>query len=339
MPEDRTRDLVRRRLTLEHMRIFNECATNTSFAKAADALGLAQPQVTKRISELEQHLGLKLFDRGARGASLTTAGAQLLERTVRVLNSTERLIEHAQNISTGDLGALSIACYPVHVERMLGRCLGEFARTHPRISVDLTQMRDDRRRRWGRSLFEELRDGEVDLAIGPPHTGDGLDGFQLYVANIVALVPADDPHRHARFISIEHLRERLLLIAPPRFFSREVVATAAREAQFELNAGIQSSNPPALLVLGREGLGIPVVPDDYPLVGQQVNQYPCVTKMDGTPLQTPVWVHWRDKEARTPAVEAFVALLRSAASAESNEGRLRETYYHADLSAGTITIP
>jgi DNA-binding transcriptional LysR family regulator len=70
-----------------------------------------------------------------------------------VINSIDRLEEFAQNLAAGQDGTVSIACYPVHIERFLGRVIGSFRLDHPRVRFDLTRLRDDRRRGLGRSLL------------------------------------------------------------------------------------------------------------------------------------------------------------------------------------------
>jgi DNA-binding transcriptional LysR family regulator len=322
-------------ITVQRLQCFVEAAEQQSFRRAADALNVTQPALSQHIQVLERILRVSLFERSARGVKLTPIGQQLVVRARAVLNSVERLEEFADNLAAGQDGTISIACYPVHIERFLGSVIGAFRRDHPRIRLDLTRLRDDRRRGLGRSLLEELRDGEVDLAMAPRDPKLSLEGIKVYDAKILALVPDSDPYRHQPTIPIEGLRGRPVLIAPPKYFSRRAVENLARDSGFDLQVEADSSTPSALLVLGRQGLGIPILPDDYPLVGQQRYPYPVLTSQDGTEVATPVWLQWRSEGSPGPLIASFLQYVRHEVEYERRHGRRRECYYQADLSPAT----
>lgn len=328
-----TSEFPQPKLKLESVHLFVRTANESSFRKAADKLNMSPAAVKEHVDNLERDLGITLFERSRTGIRLTRAGQEILQQADQILRASNRLTEYAKGLGDGSSGTVSIACYPVHVERFLGNVMGDFAKEHPGVRIDLSQMRDDRRRTWGRSLFEELRDGHVDLAIGPPHvqSGLGLDGFKIYIARIVALLPDSDDDRGSKSIPISMLKGKPLLIAPEGFFSRERVTQAARESGFELTVALQSSNPPALLTLGRNGLGIPVLPDDYPLVGQQRFPYPVILDRSGMPIQTEVWLHWRAKTLLPESVKEFIECAKQAVQNEARSGRRYEEYYKAEI--------
>lgn len=161
----------------------------------------------------------------------------------------------------------------------------------------------------------------------------GLEGTKAYDARILALVPDEHAYRHASRMPITALKGERILIAPDRYFSREAVSAAAREAGIELTVAAQSSTPTALLALGRNGLGIPVLPDDYPLVGQQRFPYPVLTSSNEDEVKTEVWLQWRSYSLLSPAVQRFLDFAREEIEYELASGRRHEPYYGADLSA------
>lgn len=323
---------LKRELTYLQVKVALECADAGSFNIAARNLGMQQPKVTKNIRDLEKLVGFDLFIRTNRGSHTTAAGQQFLDRLRESNESLERALRYAINSAEGDAGYVSIACYPVHVERFLGHALGKFRASHPHVVVDLTNMRNDRRRNLGRSLLDEVADGVVEIAIGPSHNDERLSRLPLYVASIVAVVPNSHEMRRAKYIPISELKELPALIAPPEFFSRQRVSELAMESGFELRVAAESSSPSALLVLGREGFGVPILPDDYPLVGQHIEPYPIVCAGDGTPVQTEVSAYWRTEESTPHAVQSLIEVLRLETEREREFGRRRENYYNADLS-------
>lgn len=318
--------------TVEQIHYFLELAKTGSQRKAAEALGTTQPNVRNKVSDLGKALQMELVSTTQRGTELTDQGRQLVERAEAFIAEYHRLIRHARNLREGETGVLSIACYPVHIERFLSRVIGQFREKHPHVELDLTQMRDDRRRAWGRTLFDELIGGEVELAMGPPHLDMGLEGVKAYDAKLVAMVADDHSHRMSPTIPITELKDQQLLIAPEKYFSRERVSKAAEDAGFAITVSAQSSSPTALLSLGRQGLGIPILPDDYPLVGQHRFPYPTIESLDGELLSTEVWLQWKSGRALSYGASNFITIAKQEIQSEIDRGmRSKETYYHADL--------
>lgn len=303
-------------VTLQRLAYFAAVAENESFRQAAQTVSIQQSGLSAQIETLEAGLGAKLFERSRRGTRLTSLGAQLLPKAVEVTEAAERFAEYCSNVRAGTAGVVSIACYPVHLERFLATVVGSFQEAHPEIRVDLTKIRDDRRRDAGRSVFEELLAREVDLAMGPPQPLLPLEGIRAWDATIVLVLPDGHPDRHAPQLSIASLEGKPLLIAPGGYFSREKVATAARAAGFSLEVAMESSSPPALVALGNHGVGWPVVPDDYSVVGQNGRPYPVIVDVEGQALGTPVWLHWRRDDRLVPAAELFIESARKWMDAE-----------------------
>jgi DNA-binding transcriptional LysR family regulator len=321
-------------LTTRRLHYFLCLSKEKSTRQAADSLYMSPAALDEQIKQLERALDVTLFDRNHRGIALTPAGHQLVPYAERAVERMIRLSEFADGLRAGERGTVTIACYPVHVERFLGTVVARFRQAHPLVQLDLTQMRDDRRRDQGRSLFDELRSSEVDLAMGPPHTHlDGLSGFEAYIARIVALVSDDHPYRQESSIPVTELAESPVLVAPDGYFSRMRLEEAARRAKVAFTVGAQSSSPPALMVLGKSGLGIPVLPDDYPLVGQHSPPYPVVTDADGNEIATPVWLQWRTNDQLTEASRSLVAIGEDLVAEEQQNGRTLQNYYNVNTGA------
>src|SRR3954447_25743777 len=106
-------------LTLQRLTYFLEVARTGSFRQAAANLHVQQPGLSAQIDQLEAVLGASVFERTRRGASLTPVGQQLLSKAQDVVVAAERFQEYSAGLKRGEAGVVSIACYPVHLERML----------------------------------------------------------------------------------------------------------------------------------------------------------------------------------------------------------------------------
>ncbi|MCM2131527.1 pca operon transcription factor PcaQ [Larsenimonas rhizosphaerae] len=145
------------RIKLRHLSAFQEVARRRSLVKAAHALSISQPALSKTIRELEEILDTSLFERSPQGMALTSAGLALLRYAGPALSSLEEGVKAVGQIARGRvvrLGALS------SVEAgFLPRALVALHRAWPELRLQVTT---------GPSAFllSRLRQGELDLVVG-----------------------------------------------------------------------------------------------------------------------------------------------------------------------------
>ena len=145
-------------VTLRQLRVFSAVARNLSFGKAAEELHLTPPAVSMQIKELEEQVGLPLFDRGGRTVALTTTGEYLLvyvRKILATLKDAEDAVARFRGLQSGRLtiGMVSTAKY--FVPRLMAR----FRAEHPGVEVRLA-VGGNREQ-----LVTLLQSNEVDLAI------------------------------------------------------------------------------------------------------------------------------------------------------------------------------
>ena len=145
-------------VTLRQLRVFSAVARHLSFGKAAEELHLTPPAISMQIKELEEQVGLPLFDRGGRSVALTVTGEYLLvyvRKILATLKDAEDAVARLSGLQTGRLtiGMVSTAKY--FVPRLMAR----FRAEHPGIEVRLA-IGGNREQ-----LVALLQANEVDLAI------------------------------------------------------------------------------------------------------------------------------------------------------------------------------
>ena len=168
--------------TLRQLRVFAAAARHQSFGKAADELHLTPPAVSMQIRELEQHVGLPLFDRSSRQVALTVTGEYLLvyvRKVLATLKDAEDAIARFRGLETGrvSIGMVSTAKY------FVPRLLAQFRQEHPAIEVKLA-VGGNREQ-----LVALLRANEVDLAImgrPPRELATRAEPFAVHPHSVVA---------------------------------------------------------------------------------------------------------------------------------------------------------
>ena len=96
-------------MELRHLRSFVAVAEELHFRRAADRLHMAQPSVSQQMRSLEAELGVSLFERNRRGASLTAAGAALLPEARKLLAGADRAADIARATAAGQRGRLRLS--------------------------------------------------------------------------------------------------------------------------------------------------------------------------------------------------------------------------------------
>ena len=133
-------------------------AEEGSFARAAGRVHLSQPALSRSIQALEDELGMKLFDRAARGVALTAAGRLLVERARRVLFETRCMFRDVELLKAHELGEVKIGLGPYAAVVLLPDLLVEFSLRFPKIKV-LIQLSE------GDELIQKLREERVDFVV------------------------------------------------------------------------------------------------------------------------------------------------------------------------------
>src|SRR6266550_1932149 len=145
-------------MDLRRLRTFVAVADLGTVSKAALRLRIGQPALSRQISDLQQELGLRLFDRVGRGLVLTAEGEQFLGDCRGVLGHIDSLGERVELLRRGDRGVLKVAAPPQTIESILSTFLPRYAERFPNVHVKLTEA-------LGPDQSAMLERGEVHVGI------------------------------------------------------------------------------------------------------------------------------------------------------------------------------
>jgi DNA-binding transcriptional LysR family regulator len=145
-------------MRLENLHYFLTVAEESSVGRAAHRLGVTQPALTKGIHRLEQDLGLRLFERSAKGMTLTSAGAAVLERVRPIAFGMDDVMREANDIRVGQAGKLRVGVAPQFAEDLFSPACAALIAQRPGARLEVYTHLND-------ALFEMLRQGDIDLCI------------------------------------------------------------------------------------------------------------------------------------------------------------------------------
>lgn len=122
-------------MELHHLKYFTTLAEELNFSRAAERLHISQPPLTRKIQQLEEDLGARLFTRNTRGVKLTPAGAALLEDAKRILGMVNVAKERASKAGQGQLGRLDIGIFGSAILDYIPRLVVQFRKLYPEVEI------------------------------------------------------------------------------------------------------------------------------------------------------------------------------------------------------------
>ncbi|MBP1205054.1 DNA-binding transcriptional LysR family regulator [Duganella sp. 1411] len=124
-------------MEIHHLKTFAAVAREGSITRASERLFLSQPAVSAHVKAMEDYLGLTLFERTARGMSLTSNGQRILAKAERTLNIHRELLDEANHIKGRLAGRLRIGVGGQSNNEAIGRLVRRFSEHHPEVEVSL----------------------------------------------------------------------------------------------------------------------------------------------------------------------------------------------------------
>lgn len=191
------------------LRYFHSVARTGSLSAAAEELHVAVSAVSRQISNLEETLGLQLFDRKPRGMQLTEPGELLLAYATRNSLEVKNVIAEMRGLNTLQQHRIALACPEGMAWEFLPRVAAEFRSFHPGASFDL-QVVDSAR------ASEMVKEGQVDIALTFSLTpAQGVEIALSVEAPISALMPASHPLAQRKNLNVNDLRTCALALPYP----------------------------------------------------------------------------------------------------------------------------
>jgi len=235
---------------------FLAVAESGSFSTAAERLFLTQPAVSKRIAQLEQQLGTRLFDRVGRRIRLTEAGEALLPRARQVLLDLEDMSRAISNLTGTVSGTLRIGTSHHIGQHRLPPVLRRFSREYPDVKLDIHFI--DSEEAWEAVLHGDLEMGVVTL---PPQPDPRLHSQAVWQDPLVFMAAPEHPLARLDRVTLETLTGYSAILPSPVTFTRRIVESLFEEQALTLNISMSTNYLETIHMMVSIGLGWSVLPE------------------------------------------------------------------------------
>lgn len=239
-------------VTFRQLKVFQAVARHLSYTQAAQVLHLSQPAVSMQVKQLEENIGLPLFEHLGKKIYLTDAGREFYrysQELSHLLDEAEEIMESLKGIKGGRL-AVSVA---TTANSFATRLLADFSHEYGgvTISLDVTNRR---------SLLDKLQNNETDLVImgRPPEDLDLVT--EPFMDNpLVVIAPPNHPLAKQSAIPMKVLQRETFVVREPGSGTRIAMERFFSEQGVRLTTGMEMTSNEAIKQSVEAGLGLGIV--------------------------------------------------------------------------------
>jgi DNA-binding transcriptional LysR family regulator len=287
-------------MELRHLRYLVAVAEELHFGRAALRLNISQPPLSQQIRQLEEEIGVKLFERTKREVRLTEAGKRIVDEAQVVLGNVDHLLNVASRAGEGAIGHLSIGA-PAGINQFMVEPLRVFGQRYPGVRVELQFMSTGQQ-------MEALREGRIQAGflilpvIDPSLTLETVKRAPIWIA-----LPKRHPLTRRQHVRLAELADHRFILFARRASPglHDVITGMCRNAGFSLNVVHEVNNIIAAFTLVAAGQGLsfsaPTMQELWPDV---------VFRPIRDPIPRMEYAVAYRKDAQSPVLESFLRVVR-----------------------------
>ncbi|APX13466.1 hydrogen peroxide-inducible genes activator [Tateyamaria omphalii] len=294
-------------ITLRQLRYFKALTQELHFGRAAERCAISQPALSVQIRELEDALGLELFERQPRALRLTPRGEEFAGQANAILQGVDELGDWAASARDSALGRLRLGVIPTVAPYLLPNLISQLTQTYPQIDLHVRETVTPR-------LIDELTDGQLDAAIvALPLDEPTLVETPVFSEEMVLVRP--DTDADARPVALDELAKMRLLLLEEGHCFRDQAMSFCNINPNRPRGGLDGSSLGTLVQMVGAGIGVTLIPDMA--IDVETRSAPvCINRFSGAAPGRSIGVVWRATNPMGPALQDLVPLVRQAAGHE-----------------------
>lgn len=239
---------------LNDLQAFRAVAELGSFRKAAEAVNISQPALSRRIDKLEEALGVRLFERTTRSVTLTTIGRVFAPSAEQLLDDLDVALLGIRDVSSSRLGHVTIACVPSVAYYFLPNVIANYRRRFPRIRVRLLDASAN-------EVLGAVISGEADFGVSFIGSQEPEIEFKLLLQDrFVAACRRDHPLARKKRVTWSELYEHEYVSVGKTSGNRLLLDQALSAVAPSAPSVCETRHVTTMLGLVEAGLGVAAVP-------------------------------------------------------------------------------
>jgi LysR family transcriptional regulator, hydrogen peroxide-inducible genes activator len=293
-------------ITLKQLRYVDALARHGHFGQAAEVCAVTQPALSMQIKELEEGLGARLFERGARQVRLTGLGEEFVARARDILRAVDELSDVVRTRRDGPGGRLRLGVIPTIAPYLLPRLIRDLAARYPGVDLQVRETQTER-------LIAELSEGRLDTAlVALPVSEPSLDEVALFSEGFVLVRPETEADRPVP--SPETLPDMQLLLLEEGHCFRDQALEVCGLRGGARRAGFDGSSLSTLVQMVGAGIGVTLIPEMA--VAVETRGAPvAIQRFEGARPARTVGMIWRRTSPLAGDLRELAEVVRQSAEA------------------------
>lgn len=243
-------------MELRQLRYFIEVAEREHISEAAVHLHVAQSAVSRQIANLEEELGIELFERVGRNVKLTPIGKIFLAHSISALQAIDYAKKQIDEYLDPKKGTIKIGFPTSLASHLLPTVISAFKKEYPDVAFHLRQGSYN-------YLIDAVKNRELNLAfLGPlPPKDSAINTAILFTENISALLPSNHPFAKRDKLQLIDLRNEAFVLFPEGYILNKMVVEACNSVGFEPIVASEGEDMDAIKGLVAAGIGLSLLPE------------------------------------------------------------------------------
>jgi DNA-binding transcriptional LysR family regulator len=290
-------------LNLRQLQTFVTVARLNSFTGAARLLHLSQPALTKQVRQLEETLGVRLFDRNTRSVELTRIGQELAPVVNQLLREIEAVVVNTKELAEKSRGVVRIAALPSISSTFLPTVIARFKEQYPGVSVVLKDVIAQR-------LAALVKAEEVDFGVGSLNVADPEVSFSLLLSDrMIVVFPPGSELEKKKTVSLLELAKLPLVLTESGSSVRKLVDQAFESVGKFAKPAFEATYMSTAAGMVRAGLGVAILPASAFEMGELAGL--CTRPIKSAALTRAIGVIEKTGRSLSPAADSFLNVMKA----------------------------
>jgi DNA-binding transcriptional LysR family regulator len=241
-------------MDIRHLKYFIEVARHKSFTRAAETLHVSQSAISKMVKDLEQELGLFLFNRSSKYIKLTDTGETFLRHTQDVVALFDNLILEVESAAKLDRGKITIGLPPITGSTRFAQLLGEFKKKFPDIDIALFEY-------GSKTIEREILNGSIDIGVicNLPDSS-AYHAFTLANDPLWVIASSENPLSRLDEVTLAALRDEQFVMYREDFTLHQKIVNGCLAAGFQPQIIFETSQRELMTQIVATNLGVALLP-------------------------------------------------------------------------------
>jgi DNA-binding transcriptional LysR family regulator len=288
-----------------HLRTFLAVRRHLNYTRAAEEVFLTQPAVSRQVRQLEEKLGVRLFEQIGKSLHLTDAGETLAVEAEKLLGAMERTAEAVRSHRSAERGSIRIGASTTPGFYLLPDLLGQFHRRFPKVALHYTVENSLR-------IEQMLVRNELDLGfVGANLSSRELELKPLVEDEIVCFTSPSHRLAKVRRIAPSSLEEEMWIIREKGSATRLLFEDWLLSRKGAIRKSIELTCPETCKALVRAGIGISFM-SVHGLRAEIRAKYLVKILVTEMSLKRPIYLAKHSDKRNSPVMESFLAIVEIA---------------------------